>query len=133
MGSTDTLVEELLRKQQNPERDEVIAEARGGLYHDYDGPLETPKIALSRRLRQLGYLDLAKRCEAGAYDDADERGIMARMIKTDPRSARMWAAMEGAATFEEAFARGVRAAGLSAEEIARAAAEVGLTPRRGDS
>jgi hypothetical protein len=70
MGTTKKeLVIDLQGKPQSLLRDRIIARALSGLYHDFDSPLETPKMELVEELRQAGYADLAQKVKDGDYDD----------------------------------------------------------------
>lgn len=77
------LVEELKKLPHSPEIDFMIHEAQTGEYHDYKNKkYDCGKVESSRRLRQLGFVDLAKRIERGEFDeeaDAEDRA----MIKKD--------------------------------------------------
>lgn len=53
---------------------QMIAEAKAGEFHDYKNEKYTcGKMAASAMLRQMGFIDLAKRIEEGEFDEeADE-------------------------------------------------------------
>lgn len=60
-----------------------IAEAKAGEYHDYkNNKYACGKVASSGYLRQMGFIDLAKRIENGEFDEeADEQDKA--MLKRD--------------------------------------------------
>ena len=82
------LVEELKKLPDSPEIRLMISEAEQGEYHDYkNNKYDCGKVESSRRLRSLGFIDLAKRIEQGEFDEeADEqdkvmlKGLMKEMI-----------------------------------------------------
>jgi hypothetical protein len=63
-----TLVADLEAKPPCENRDQIIAMAKQGHFHDYDSDFVAPKVALFEMLMQFGYPDLAEKCKAGAYD-----------------------------------------------------------------
>lgn len=70
MGTTKKdLILDLQKKPTSLVRDRIIARALAGLYHDFDSPLETPKMELVEELRQAGYPDLVQKVKDGDYDD----------------------------------------------------------------
>jgi len=68
-GTLTRLVRDLRCKPDDGFRDEMIAAAEAGRWHDYRSPLGMPKIALDAELRRAGYEDLSRRCRQGDYDD----------------------------------------------------------------
>jgi|WetSurMetagenome_2_1015567.scaffolds.fasta_scaffold36117_2 hypothetical protein len=70
MGNTAIdLVAELERLPQNPGRDYVLEQARAGAYHSYNTEVPAPKLLLALDLRDYGYEALARRVEAGEFDE----------------------------------------------------------------
>jgi hypothetical protein len=68
------LVEELEKLPKSKYIDFMIQEAKQGEYHDYKNrKYICGKMESSCRLRELGFVDLAKRIESGEFDEeADE-------------------------------------------------------------
>ena len=69
------LVEELGKLPPSPELAFMVDEALAGEYHDFKNrKYVCGKMESSRRLRELGHIDLAKRIEQGEFDEeADEQ------------------------------------------------------------
>jgi hypothetical protein len=63
-----TLVADLEAKPPCEDRDQIIAMAKRGVFHDFESDFVAPKMALFEMLMQFGYPDLAEKCKAGAYD-----------------------------------------------------------------
>lgn len=127
MGTMDTLIEHLMRKPRDGLRDQLVANASAGLYHDFKSPHPTPKMLLVADLRKYGYRDLARRAERGEYDDradAEDDSAMARMMAEDPALAAKWEKVKDQDDPEAVFA--ILAEGLDPEERARARAEMGV-------
>lgn len=74
------LVEELEKLPASTEIDFMIREAKAGEYHDYKNKKYVcGKVESSRRLRKVGYPDLARRIEEGEFDeqaDAEDKAMM---------------------------------------------------------
>jgi hypothetical protein len=69
-GNTKTtLVADLRDKPASPKRDQLIADALAGRFHDFESESATPKVLLHDTLIQTGYLDLALKVINGAYGD----------------------------------------------------------------
>jgi hypothetical protein len=67
-------VDELKRLPQSMGVQYMIEEAKAGEYHDYKNEKYTcGKVEASRKLRIMGFIDLARRIEEGEFDEeADE-------------------------------------------------------------
>jgi hypothetical protein len=64
------LVEELRALPSlNPKIDRIIKAAENGEYHDYQSTRDFPKVELVFELREAGCVDLARRVEAGEFDE----------------------------------------------------------------
>lgn len=68
MGTTDKLVEDLLRKPPSSLRSELVRNAMMGRYHDFKSTLAAPKVQLVADLQRYGYDDLARRAMRGEYE-----------------------------------------------------------------
>lgn len=64
-----TLVADLLERSQNENRDQIIAMARAGKFHDFESESPTPKAMLVDVLARFGFPDLAGKARDGGYDD----------------------------------------------------------------
>lgn len=77
------LVEELRKLPISAGVRNMIEEAKAGEYHDYKNKKYTcGKLASSTFLRKMGHVDLAKRIEAGEFDeeaDADDKAELKRV------------------------------------------------------
>lgn len=63
-------VDELRKLPQSKEIDFMIEEALAGEYHDYKNKKYVcGKMESSRKLRELGFIPLAKRIENGEFDE----------------------------------------------------------------
>jgi hypothetical protein len=97
MGSQDTLIADLMKKPRDAFRDQLIANAHAGLYHDFKTTLATPKVQLVSDLTRYGYRDLARKTIRGEYDDNPDAGDSAEMdamIASDPILQRAWDEMK---------------------------------------
>ncbi len=93
MGSQDQLVSDLMRKPRDAFRDQLVANATAGMYHDYKSEHATPKLLLFHDLTRYGYRDLARRAKRGDYDDepdASEAAEIDAMIAANPALASAW-------------------------------------------
>lgn len=127
MGTTDKLVEDLLRKPPCSLREELVRNALAGHYHDYksdDGA--APKVALITDLARFGYADLARRAARGEYDDepddADE-AMLEQSRHNNPAIAALWEDLQSCRSVEEAIAAARKR--LSPEDLRRMALEMG--------
>lgn len=67
------LVEELQKLPQSTEIQFMIEEAKAGEYHDYKNEKYVcGKMESSRRLRKLGFSELAERIEQGEFDEESD-------------------------------------------------------------
>lgn len=81
------LVDELKKLPQTPGIQFMIAEALAGEYHDYkNNKYACGKMESSRRLRSMGFIDLAKRIENGEFDEEADETDKAEMRKWVPQS-----------------------------------------------
>jgi hypothetical protein len=70
MGNTTIdLVAELERLPDTPGRDYIIEQAQADAYHSFNTELPAPKMQLAIDLRDYGYEALARRVEAGEFDE----------------------------------------------------------------
>ena len=86
------LVDELKKLPQSSDIKLMIDEAKAGEYHDYKNrKYVCGKIVSSRKLRALGYIDLAKRIEAGEFDeeadDIDKQKMRAELNQLPKETA----------------------------------------------
>jgi hypothetical protein len=96
-GTMDQLVADLLRKPMDSFREELLANARAGLYHDFKSTHLTPKLLLIGDLERYGYRDLARRAMRGAYadkPDAADDADMEASLRADPRLAKIWGRLQ---------------------------------------
>jgi hypothetical protein len=75
MKGTPLLVAELEKLPQSPRIARLVANARGGLYHDFRTPLATPKMQLRADLLACGLGALAARVVDGDFDDPPPRRV----------------------------------------------------------
>lgn len=131
-GTMTGLVEDLLRKHKDPLREELLTNARRGLYHDFKSPLPTPKIRLVTDLERYGYRDLARNARRNEYadePDAAEQAEVDAFAASDPRLGEIHRkVMAGEFTPEEGFAAVASALNLSPEDQALMAAEIENMP-----
>lgn len=70
MGTTTTdLVLDLLKKPPSEARDALIRKARGGKYHCWMSPSDTPKVQAIIELSKAGFIHLADKVRNGEYDE----------------------------------------------------------------
>ena len=81
------LVDELRKLPQTPDIKFMIEEALAGEYHDFKNKKYVcGKYESSTRLRQLGYVDLARRIEGGEFDeeaDEDDKDMLRKNLDED--------------------------------------------------
>lgn len=69
MGTKDTLVSDLLKKEPSTYRNSIINKAKQGYYHDFESKIFTPKAQLLSDLTHAGFEDLANKVKCGDYDE----------------------------------------------------------------
>lgn len=125
-GTLTTLIADLLRKPACSFREELLAKARSGFYHDYKSPEPTPKILLVTDLARYGYRDLARKAARGEYNDepdAEDNAEHEQDLK-EPWLKELWSELQKCMSPEEAMA--VASKYLTPEEARLAAIECGF-------
>jgi hypothetical protein len=83
-GNTkETLVADILERPQSEDRDQIIAMAREGKFHDYEAEVPTPKALLIDILSRFGYPDLAGKARDGGYNDEHQTLEQAEELRRD--------------------------------------------------
>lgn len=83
-GNTkETLVADLLEQPQSNWRDQLIALAREGRFHDYDSDVTNPKGLLIDMLARFGFPHLAGKTRDGGYDDEHPTIEQAEQLRAD--------------------------------------------------
>lgn len=84
------LVAELEKLPQSALRDQVIAEAKAGEFHDYKNrKYACGKVAVTHLLTALNALELAERVRAGEFDetaDEEDKEMMRKDILANTKS-----------------------------------------------
>jgi len=74
------IVEEDFTEQQINNIEQLISNAEAGHYHDFESPIEAPKMQLHLDLTMAGLLDIDKKMHQGAYDDESPSPEEARRL-----------------------------------------------------